>query len=122
MDLLDLQTLLDYHYWARDKVLDAATALSPEQFTRALGSSFKSVRDTLAHIYSSEFTWYARWQGESPTAHLPADQFPDVDSLRRPWLTHEAKTRSFLNHLGESGIGRVFEYKLFNGQPGSSPF
>jgi uncharacterized damage-inducible protein DinB len=122
MDLRDLQTLLDYHYWARDKVLDAAAALSAEQFTRDLGSSFKSVRDTLAHIYSSEYTWYARWQGDSPTAHLSNDQFPDVEPLRQAWLAHEARMRNFLEQLGDAGISRVFEYKLFNGQPGSSPF
>ena len=27
MNLLELQTLLDYHYWARDRLLDAAEAL-----------------------------------------------------------------------------------------------
>ena len=28
----DLHTLLDYHYWARDRVLDAAEKLTLEQF------------------------------------------------------------------------------------------
>ncbi len=45
------------------------SALTPEQFTRDLGSSFKSVRDTLAHLYSAEWAWYQRWHGTSPTAH-----------------------------------------------------
>ena len=30
----DLNTLLDYHYWARDLLLDAVTPLTAEQFTR----------------------------------------------------------------------------------------
>ena len=49
MNLQDLRTMLDYHYWARDRLLDALDALAPEQFTRDLGSSFKSIRDTVAH-------------------------------------------------------------------------
>jgi len=30
MNLNDLQILLEYHYWARDRVLDAVEAFSPE--------------------------------------------------------------------------------------------
>ncbi len=122
MDLQDLRTLLDYHYWARDRVLDAASALTADQFTRNLGSSFGSVRDTLVHLYSAEWAWYSRWQGTSPTAMLPMDQFPDIASIRQPWMAHEARIRAFLESLGESGITRVFEYKLLSGQSGSSVF
>jgi hypothetical protein len=47
----DLKTLLDYHYWARDRVLAALEPLTLEQYTRDLGSSFRSVRDTVrAHL------------------------------------------------------------------------
>ena len=34
MNLQELSTLLDYHYWARDRVLAAAEGLTPEQLTR----------------------------------------------------------------------------------------
>lgn len=122
MTLGDLRILLNYHYWARDRILDAVSALTPDQFTRDMGSSFRSVRDTLAHLYSAEWAWYSRWQGVSPTALLPADQFPDVASLRQAWTEHEAKMRAFLEALGEEGINRVFEYKLISGQPGATPF
>ena len=30
--------------------------------------------------------------------------------------------RAFLEDLGEAGIDRVFEFTLFSGQPGASPF
>ena len=122
MNLTDLETILDYHYWARDRILDAAALLTPEQFTRDLGSSFKSVRDTLAHAYSAEWAWHQRWQGSSPSAVLPFDQFPDVASLRLPWADLEAKMRAFLHDLGDSGINQVYEYTLLSGQAGSSVF
>jgi uncharacterized damage-inducible protein DinB len=122
MNLQDLRTLLEYHYWARDRLLDALEPLAPEQLTRDLGSSFKSIRDTVAHTYAAEWAWHARWQGDSPTALLPLDQFPDVASIRSVWNAHEVKMRAFLEELGEDGITRVFDYKLLNGQPGSSHF
>ena len=122
MTLADLRTLLDYHYWARDRLLEGVSVLTPEQFTRDMGSSFRSVRDTCAHIYAAEWAWYSRWQGTSPTALLPLDQFTDVTSLRQQWTEHETKMRMFFESLGEPGIHKVFEYTLLNGQPGATVF
>lgn len=122
MTFQDLRLLLDYHYWARDRVLAAVDALTPEQFTRDLGNSFPSVRDTLAHTYFAEWAWHLRWRGQSPTAPLAPDMFPDVATLRRKWTEHEPLVRGILEELGESGIDRVIEYKLISGQPGASVF
>jgi uncharacterized damage-inducible protein DinB len=121
MNLQDLRTMLDYHYWARDRLLDALDALSPEQFTRDLGSSFKSIRDTVAHTYAAEWAWYQRWQGQSPTALIPPEQFPDVASLRAVWTAHEAKMRAYVDGLGDAGVDRVIDYTLLNGSAGSTP-
>lgn len=122
MTLDDLRTLLDYHYWARDRMLDAVEPLPQEQLTRDLGSSFRSLRDTIAHMYAAERAWYSRWQGESPAGPLPLDQWPDVPAIRRAWAEQEARVRSFVEALGEGGISRVFEYRLLSGQPGASAF
>ena len=118
----DLRTLLDFHYWARDRMFDAIEPLTPEQFTRNLGNSFPSVRDTVVHIYAAEWVWYERWQGHSPTALLPADQFPDVATLRRDWLEHEQKVRAYVEGIGDAGVDRVMPYTLFSGVSSTSPF
>ena len=105
-----------------EALLEGVSALTPEQFTRDMGSSFRSVRDTCAHTYAAEWAWYSRWHGNSPTSLLPADQFPDVDSIRTPWMEHEGRMRAFLDELGEHGVGNIIEYKLLNGASGASPF
>ena len=122
MTLQDLRTMLDYHYWARDRLLDALQTVAREQLKRDLGSSFKSIHETIVHTYSAEWAWHSRWQGTSPTALLPADQFPDLAAVRTAWTELEAKLRAFVDGLGESGIERVFEYKLLSGQAGATPF
>ena len=122
MTLQDLKTLLDYHYWARDRLLDALEPLTPEQFNRDLGSSFRSIRETVVHTYAAEWAWHSRWQGQSPTALVTSEAFPDVAAVRRAWAEHEQKMRAFLEGLGEEGLTRAFEYKLLSGDPGSSQF
>src|SRR5262245_12517003 len=101
MTLSELQALFDYHYWARDRLLAAVEPLTPEQLTRDLGSSFRSIRDTLAHIYSAEWLWHSRWLGQSPSAPLQPDTFPDLATLRRSWTEHEAKMRALLASLDQ---------------------
>jgi uncharacterized damage-inducible protein DinB len=122
MNLQDLRTLVDYHYWARDRLLEAIAPLTADQLNRDMGSSFKSIRETVVHIYAAEWAWHSRWQGSSPTALLPGDQFPDVMAIRSAWAELEASMRAFVDGLGEDGVARVFDYKLLSQQPGSSPF
>jgi uncharacterized damage-inducible protein DinB len=116
MNLSELHTLLDYHYWARDRLLDAVDHLSSEQFTKSLGNSFPSIRDTLVHLYSADWIWCSRWEGESPTAMLKAEDFSDVASIRAAWRAHERRVRSVLDRLGEAGIQQPLEYRGTNGQ------
>ena len=118
----DLGAMLDYHYWARDRVLAAAEALTAEQFTRAMGSSFRSVRDTLAHILGAEEAWLSRWKGQSPGSLRPAGDFADLASVRRSWAETEQQVRAFVAESGEEGVGRVMSYRLISGAPGASPF
>jgi len=121
MTLDDLKTLVDFHYWARDRVLDAAARLSPEQFTRSMGGSFPSVRDTLVHMYLADWGWYQLFQGISPTTTPTFDQFPDLDTLRAAWAVHETRMRAFLNSLGDDDVNRVIEFRRADGMTGSFP-
>jgi uncharacterized damage-inducible protein DinB len=116
----ELRTLVDYHYWARDRVLAAIEPLSSEQFVRDLGSSFPSVRDTLAHLHGAEWVWLERCEGLSPTAHLPLDRFADVPAVRAAWADTESRLRALVEHLDEAGTERAIAYTLFNGTAGTT--
>jgi len=116
----DTRTLLEYHYWARDRMLDAVDLLPPDQFTRNMGNSFRSIRDTIAHTYSAEWIWYSRWQGQSPTAHLAPELFPDSPTIRTAWLDHEQMMRAFFGRLDGVGLAQAISYKSLAGQPATS--
>ena len=117
MNLEDVRALVDFHYWARDRLLDAIEPLSAEQFTRDMGGSFRSVRDTLAHMYSAEWIWLSRWQGMSPSAMLSPETFPDVPSIRAAWKEHESRMNAFLEGLDEAGLNQRIEFATLGGQP-----
>jgi len=122
MNYEELQLLLEYHYWARDRMLDALETLAAEQWARPLESSFKSIRDTAVHIWAAEMVWCSRWQGSSPSGLQSSDAFATVHSLRLAWQDLERNVRSVVRDLGPQGIDRRFEYKSLGGQPQSSVF
>jgi uncharacterized damage-inducible protein DinB len=118
----ELMTLVDFHYWARDRVLEAVGLLSADDFTRNLGSSFPSVRDTLVHIYSAEWNWYSRWQGVSPSAMLDPREYPDLQTLTAAWSEQERQLRAYVGSLDDDAVCRVHYYKALNGTPQESVF
>lgn len=117
----DARRLLDYHYWARDRVLAAVAPLSADEWLAPRGSSFSSVRDTLAHTYHAEWAWHQRWMGQSPTAFPDAARFSDVATLTDAWAGTETDVRAFIEPLSDTDLDRVIDYRLMSGTEGSSP-
>jgi uncharacterized damage-inducible protein DinB len=115
----DIQLLYEYDRWANNRVLQAASALSAEQFTRDLGGSFRSVRDTLVHIISGEWGWLAFWKetSHSPTfltdlrnrrnALFNPDAFPNVAAVRLKWAEVEKEQIEFVNRLTDDALDKM---------------
>lgn len=110
----EMRVLYDYNAWANQRALGAASALTPEQFTHPLGSSFSSVRDTLAHICNGEWVWLERFEGRSPSAFPDSQQFAaTVGSLQDHWRVQETALLAFVNTLTQERLDGVMEYKTF---------
>lgn len=116
----DLCLLIDYNYWARDRVLEALAAITPEQFTRPMGNSFTSVGDTVAHICAAEHIWLARLRSERPQVRRKVDRFADVDAGRKEWEELEAGMREQLARLGPEAMQREVEYQDLRGEQHSA--
>ena len=117
----DLRTLVEFNYWARDRMLDSATVLTAAQFVQPMGNSFSSVRDTLVHVYSAEWVWYMRWQGTSPTEPLKPQDYPDLVTVTAEWRDLEGRIRAFVDSLDDEGVTREIDYTQMNGQAFRSP-
>jgi uncharacterized damage-inducible protein DinB len=122
MDREALHLLLDYHYWARDRMLQAVARLTTDQFTHQRGGSFGSVRDTVVHMYSAEWIWHSRWKGISPTEPIAGGRFPDVESLSAAWRELEGRVRLLLDELTGADLAAEMDYRLISGAEGRSVF
>src|SRR5437667_7540356 len=113
----DIQLLYEYDRWANNRVLQAASTLSAEEFTRDLGGSFRSVRDTLVHIVRSEEGWLTCCKEPSPSSTFVMDfwarhhslfdpaEFPDLAAVRRKWAEVEKEQIQFVNRVTHQSLG-----------------
>jgi uncharacterized damage-inducible protein DinB len=121
MNAEDFRLLYDYNSWANHRMLDACAALGPEQFTRDMGSSYRSVRDTLVHLMLVEWLWLERWHGRSPTAYAPAADFPNVDSVRARWTEIGRDLLDYIASLTQEDVQRVVHHNTTAGVPQAAP-
>jgi uncharacterized damage-inducible protein DinB len=123
MDKEDIQLLYQYDRWANNWVMQAVSALSDEQFTRDLGGSFRSVRDTLIHIVGGEWGWLAYWKEPSPSAAFAnylwdrhdalfnPEAFPNAAAVQRKWAEVEKEQAEFVNRVTNESLGRMLPFR-----------
>lgn len=119
MNLSDFRTLFAYGDWATDRMLAAAEPLPEDQWTRDLGSSFPSLRDTLAHIVGAEWAWLRRWQGESPRGAPDWKDTATAARLREVLRDVQAGRTRFLDGLREDDLRTVVHFTFLSGTAGA---
>jgi uncharacterized damage-inducible protein DinB len=115
----DIQVLFEYDRWANSRVFQAASTLNAEQFTRDLGGSLRSVRDTLVHIVGGEWGWLIIWNEPSLTSTFIMDlwarigalfdpnAFPDFAAVKLKWAEVEREQVEFVNRVTNESLARM---------------
>jgi uncharacterized damage-inducible protein DinB len=111
--MTELLTLLEYTRYASERTLQAVSVLTPEAYTKDLGSSFPSIRDTLVHIYAADRAWLGRIQDRTPERPNPID-YPDVIALHEVWLEVLSSWPNVVQNLGD--VEQVIAYKALMAQ------
>lgn len=113
MHIEDLRTLYEYSCWMNDRILGAASRVTPEQFVApgpgGAPLTPRNLQDNLVHILDVEWSWRetARSRGKQGVGkdeELKAADFPDVDSLRTCWAEESAVMRDYLAGLTDADL------------------
>jgi uncharacterized damage-inducible protein DinB len=123
MTKADIQLLYQYDRWANHRVLQAVSALTAEQFTRDLGGSFRSVRDTLVHIIGGAWIWLTYWKEPSPSPAFLTDlrtrratlfapeAFPNVGAVQLKWAEVEEEQTEFVNRITTESLETMLPFR-----------
>jgi len=113
--------LFDYNAWANNRALEAAAQLSDQQFTKPLGSSFSSVRDTLVHICGGEWIWYERFHDRTHSSLPSHSEIQTVAALREHWQPQGEQLLAYVRSLTQSDLDRILEYQTLKFGPSKNP-
>jgi uncharacterized damage-inducible protein DinB len=114
--ITDIRGLYDYLFWAHERMMTAVSELTPEEFTRDMGSSFPSIRDTLTHMMSIEWLSLSRWHGVFPDSMLDPEAFPTLDVLEERWAGIRRELRSYLGRVHTQHLNNLAIYRDLQGE------
>lgn len=114
MTVADIRFLFEYTAWANEKMFDVVVDLEPEQQTRAVGGSFSSIRETVAHTVAADWVWLSRWVGESPRG-WPSWSQASVAEIREEWRRIHTQRLEFINGLRDDDLAVEIEFSRING-------
>jgi uncharacterized damage-inducible protein DinB len=115
-----LQTHIDYSAWASQRLVDAASRLSPDELTRDFATADRSVLDTLVHLYAADRLWLSRLSGgPNPGFVAPADRSLIV--LQNDWPALHERWKKWAREITPQSAQAVLSYTDMRGNPWSQP-
>ena len=119
--LASIKFLFSYNDWANARTFQSLESLNDEQWTRNVGGSFATIRDTAAHIVSTEWIWLQRWLGVSPTAPPEWAAAPAFAPLKDRLEDITRDRATYIASLAESDLSRDLSFRRLNGEANALP-
>lgn len=113
----ELARLFAYNRWANMRVLRSVSEIPAEDYGRAVGGSFTTLRDTLAHLYGADWVWLERFAGRSPRALPEGQQAGTPRVLEQRWRQVEEGWAALVGELESERMGEKLAYTNFKGDP-----
>jgi uncharacterized damage-inducible protein DinB len=113
----EILTLYQYNAWANARILAAASQVTAEQFLAPASFGHGGLCGTLVHTLSAEWIWRNRWEGYSPSGHLPPEDFSTFDALRDRWQEEESALMAVVDNVSEEALNNSLHYQTTSGKP-----
>jgi uncharacterized damage-inducible protein DinB len=119
MQMSEARRLFEYTEWANARMTEVLLTFSDEQLDQVIPSSFPSIRETLSHIFSTEWIWLRRWKGESPSVAPPWGG--EITTLVSEYGYLRNERSDYLRSLTDADLERNIAYRSMKGDPFTHP-
>ena len=116
-----LRNHLNYHAWASERLIEAASALTPQELIRDFATADHNVLGTLVHVYAADRIWLSRIEGSPPAHFLVPEQDMHLKVLRSDWPALLERWKQWGALLTEESIHRDVSYKSTKGDAFVTP-
>jgi uncharacterized damage-inducible protein DinB len=116
-----LRNHLNYTAWASSKLVEAASALNPQELIRDFATADHNVLGTLVHVYAADRIWLARIEGNTPAHFIVPEQDMHLSVLTSDWPVLHQRWKQWAALLTEDSINKDISYKSIKGDPFVTP-
>jgi uncharacterized damage-inducible protein DinB len=107
-----IRALYDYNEHANNRVLDVASRLSADEFSRAGGTSFGGIERNLGHVAAAQIAWLQRWtMGGNTESTVQIARIRGRDDIAAAYKRSHADLREFLGGLTDERLDSVLAYR-----------
>lgn len=101
-----------YNRWANERLYDAASRLSDQDYRADRGAFFKSMQGTLNHLLVADRLWMRRFTGEGEVAsRLDVILYEDFGELRAARRAEDERIVRYANSLTDADLAGWFRYR-----------
>lgn len=112
MNSNEILTLVDYNFWAFERVWECISQISDEQFVEEIDYSTGSIRNLVVHIMSRNRNWMSRLQGIEMPPRLVFEDFDSLSRTQAKWDELRKELRDYLDCLTEEQLEETIHWEL----------
>jgi uncharacterized damage-inducible protein DinB len=106
-----LKQLAAYNIWANQKILEVIMALPEEKQKQEIPSSFKSLHDTVLHMWNAESVWWQRMKLHERII-APVEIFKGtMQDMANGLLQQNVQWQDWVNNATDAALDHVFHYQ-----------
>ena len=98
----EVEVLVGYLIWVRERLLAAAGSLSDVEFRSREGTATRDLRGTLVHQLENEWAWRIRLtQGDFPAGGIDPQEFSRLADLKGRWEQEDRALLAWLANVSD---------------------
>ena len=109
-----------YNAWANKKICGLLLTLDDSVLEKEMPSSFRTIKETVYHIWGAEDLWAQRIDGDSSNITIAKSFAGDFPEAVRLFSEKSSKLIDLVSNSGEEDFLKVIEYKNLAGKDFSS--
>ena len=108
MEKLEIETLVQFNFWANDRILEACEQLPFEKLKQPItpDPGWGNLLGILVHILDAEYGWRSVLQSRSSEEILQPDDFADIAALRSRWEAERSAWTAYVSSLSTDMINQ----------------
>lgn len=104
-----IKKMYAYNSWATNQLIESLEQLSEEEITAAGCSGNGSIRETMAHLLTTQWGWFSWFDKskstqESIALKITAGEIEEAGTLSQKWAEIEQQTNACLKQLSEVDV------------------